>query len=88
VAGVYAMAGGQPAHPAAWESAEVNAKSGDVYRATRKTLEGAWVRPRHNGYMPFQDAGSRRLLEGMQAGEAAASIVDALNRMYRESLPA
>jgi hypothetical protein len=38
--------------------------------------------------MPFQDAGSRRLLEGMQADEAAASIVQALNRMYRESLPA
>jgi multiple sugar transport system substrate-binding protein len=87
-AGVYAMAGGQPAHPAAWDSAEVNAQAADFYRATRRTLEGAWVRPRHNGYMPFQDAGSRRLLDGMQAGEAAASIVDALNRMYRESLPA
>lgn len=87
-AGVYAMAGGQPAHPAAWESGEVNAKAGDFYRATRKTLEGAWVRPRHNGYMPFQDAGSRRLLEGLQQGESAASIVAALNKMYAESLAA
>lgn len=87
-AGVYAMAGGQPAHPAAWESTEVNAKAGDFYQATRKTLEGSWVRPRHDGYMPFQDAGSRRLLEGLQKDEPAPAIVAALNTMYTESLPA
>lgn len=87
-AGTYAMAGGQPAHPAAWESAEVNAAAGDFYRATRKTLEGAWVRPRHNGYMPFQDAGSRRLLEGLQKDEPAEDIVAALNAMYQDSLSA
>ena len=85
-AGVYAMAGGQPAHPAAWESGEVNDAAGDFYRATRKTLEGAWVRPRHNGYMPFQDAGSRRLLDGLVANEGAAKIVAALNAMYRDTL--
>lgn len=85
-AGVYAMAGGQPAHPAAWESTEVNAKAGDFYRATRKTLEGAWVRPRHDGYMPFQDAGSRRLLEGLQKGESAPAITAALNTLHAQSL--
>ena len=87
-AGLYAKAGGQPAHPEAWTSDEVNADAADFYRATRRTLDGAWVRPRHNGYMPFQDAGSRRLLDGLQSGEAAAQIVAALNRMYRDSLPA
>jgi multiple sugar transport system substrate-binding protein len=85
-AGVYAMAGGQPAHPAAWESREVNAAAADFYSATRRTLEGAWVRPRHNGYMPFQNAGSRRLLDGLRAGEDAERIVAALNAMYGETL--
>jgi multiple sugar transport system substrate-binding protein len=87
-AGVYARSGGQPAHPAAWESAEVNAESGDFYRATRKTLEGSWVRPRHDGYMWFQDAGSRLLLEGLQKDEPAQAIVAALNKMYTQSQPA
>ena len=46
------------------------------------------MRPRHDGYMPFQDAGSRRLLEVLQKGEPAAGIVSALNAMYAQSLPA
>jgi len=87
-AGVYAMSGGQPAHSAAWVSPEVNAKAGNFYRNTRQTLEGAWVRPRHNGYMNYQDAGARRLLEGLQKGEGAVTIVEALNAMYIDSLPA
>jgi multiple sugar transport system substrate-binding protein len=84
--GSFAAAGGQPGHAAAWEDAAVNATAGDFYRATRATLEGAWVRPRHDGYMPFQHAASLRLNEGLQSGEPARAIVQALNAMFRESL--
>jgi multiple sugar transport system substrate-binding protein len=86
-AGPYAAAGGQPGHAAAWEDAGVNAKSLDFYRATRATLEGAWVRPRHDGYMAYQEQGSARLLEGLRKGDEPGAIVDDLNRMFRESLP-
>lgn len=84
--GPFAAAGGQPGHAAAWEDAAVNATAGDFYRATRATLEGAWVRPRHDGYMPFQHVASLRLNEGLQSGEPARAIVQALNTMFRESL--
>ncbi|NPC58364.1 extracellular solute-binding protein [Caenimonas soli] len=87
-AGPYAAAGGQPGHAAAWEDGAVNAATHDFYRATRATLEGAWVRPRHDGYMPFQEAASQRLLAGLRAGEAAGAIVDDINRLFRASLPA
>ena len=50
--------GGQPGHAAAWEDDAVNRAAADFYRATRQTLEGAWVRPRHDGYMHFQHAAS------------------------------
>ena len=43
----------------------VNAATGDFYRATRRTLEGAWLRPRHDGYMAFQQAASDRINEGL-----------------------
>ncbi|KQT11579.1 extracellular solute-binding protein [Ramlibacter sp. Leaf400] len=86
-AGPYAASGGQPGHAAAWEDGKVNAATHDFYRATRRTLEGAWVRPRHDGYMAYQEAASQRLLAGLRTTEPARAIVDDLNRMFRESLP-
>ncbi len=85
--GPYAAAGGQPGHAAAWDDDAVNQACGDFYRATRATLEGAWVRPRHDGYMPFQHAASERLNQGLQGGESARSIVQALNTLFRQCLP-
>jgi multiple sugar transport system substrate-binding protein len=83
--GPYAAAGGQPGHAAAWEDGSANAATGDFYRATRKTLEGAWLRPRHDGYMAFQQKASDRINEGLRAGGKATAVVDDLNRMFRES---
>ena len=59
-----------PAMPPAWEDPAVNAATGDFYKNTRATLEGAWVRPRHDGYMAFQQAASDRLVSGLTAGRA------------------
>jgi multiple sugar transport system substrate-binding protein len=86
--GPFAAAGGQPGHAAAWEDEAVNATAGDFYRATRATLEGAWVRPRHDGYMAFQHAASLRLNAGLQVGQSGREIVLALNAMFREGLRA
>jgi multiple sugar transport system substrate-binding protein len=84
--GLYAQAGGQPGHAAAWDDDVVNRDSHDFYRGTRATLEKSYVRPRHNGYMAFQDAASRRLNAGLLTREPPKSIVADLNRLYRESL--
>jgi multiple sugar transport system substrate-binding protein len=84
--GPYAQAGGQPGHATAWEDAAVNAPVQDFYTATRATLEGAWVRPRHNGYMPFQQAASERLNRGLLAREGSASVIADLNRAYETSV--
>ncbi|TPN02219.1 extracellular solute-binding protein [Mesorhizobium sp. B2-1-3A] len=86
--GPYAAAGGQPGHAAGWEDQTVNAATGNFYRDTRATLEGAWVRPRHDGYMAFQQAASDRILSGMTSGHKAAQVIADLNRLFRESSPA
>ena len=84
-AGLYAASGGQPGHAAAWDSEAVNAPVHGFYRATRTTLERSYVRPRHKGYMAFQDAASRRLNAGLIDRERPAAILADLERMYRES---
>jgi multiple sugar transport system substrate-binding protein len=82
---IYAEAGGQPGHGLAWESPAVNAPVDGFYRDTRATLEAGYIRPRHDGYMHFQDAASRRLTEGLRLRHDAAAIVADLNTLFRNS---
>lgn len=83
--GVYAASGGQPGHADAWEDAAVNAATGDFYLATRATLEGAWVRPRHDGYMHFQQHASVRINTGLAGKQGGAKVVSDLNALFRDS---
>jgi multiple sugar transport system substrate-binding protein len=84
-AGLYAASGGQPAHARAWESDAVNGPCADFYRATRRTLDGAWLRPRHDGYMPFQDAASNIINQALRSGARPSETVEAINQAFRES---
>ncbi|RUV63010.1 extracellular solute-binding protein [Mesorhizobium sp. M5C.F.Ca.IN.020.29.1.1] len=86
--GPYAAAGGQPGHAAAWDDAAVNAAAGNFYMNTRATLEGSWVRPRHDGYMAFQQAASDRINLGLAEKHHAGRVVADLNRLFLESFPA
>lgn len=83
--GVYASAGGQPGHATAWEDSAVNADAGNFYRDTRATLEASYVRPRHAGYMAFQQAAALRLNAGLLARETPATIIAALNTLFERS---
>lgn len=83
--GLYGNSNGQAGHAQAWEDDTLNAASGDFYRATRATLESAWLRPRHDGYMDFQQAASDRLNAGLKGNEDAQGVIRDLNSLYRES---
>ena len=83
--GLYAAAGGQPGHASAWADTAVNAPVADFYTKTRATLDGAWVRPRHDGYMPFQHWAADRLNQGLRAGEDGDSVLVDLDRAFAQS---
>lgn len=83
--GPYLLGGGQPACSAAWDDAAANAAALDFYRNTRATLAGAWLRPRHAGYMSFQHAAAQRLREALESGEPARSALAAVNRLYQRT---
>jgi multiple sugar transport system substrate-binding protein len=85
-ADLYAASGGQPAHAEAWEAEAVNAPVADFYRATRRTLEGSWLRPRHDGYMPFQGAAAGLLNEALQSGVSGVETIARINALFGESL--
>lgn len=83
--GPYAAAGGQPGHAAAWSDDGVNRPVLDFYKATRATLDGAWVRPRFDGYMAFQHQASERIVFGLKGNEPAQEVVKDLTRLFGES---
>ena len=82
---LYTSSGGQAGHAAAWEDDVANAATASFYRATRATLESAWVRPRNHGYMTFQQQASDVLNKGLKKKRSAAMIVADLNRLFAES---
>jgi len=80
--GLYAELGGQSSARLAWEHPGADAAGGGFYRATRVTVEQAWVRPRFAGYPGFQTAASAVLREGLLAGEAHAGLVRRVNDLF------
>jgi multiple sugar transport system substrate-binding protein len=83
--GLYAQNNGQPGNARAWGDAAVNATVGGAYSQTRMTHEAAWVRPRHAGYMAFQEAGSHIVADALLGRTGHASALEALDLRFNES---
>ncbi len=82
---LYATAGGQPAHVAAWGDEAVNAASGNFYRHTRAAVERAFCQPRHDGYVGFQQAASDVIIEALRTGAPAIAVIGRLNKLFEDS---
>lgn len=76
---------GQPSRRDAWRDPEVNATSGNFYLNTLETLEHAFVRPRHAGYIAFQTAASAALRDGFESRMPADQMLDRLQQLYSTS---
>ena len=85
--GLYAVNNGQPGNARAWGDAAVNAAVGNAYANTRLTHEAAWLRPRHKGYMAFQEEGSHIVLDALTGRTSHAAALDALDQRFIESFP-
>jgi len=65
---------GQPAHRDAWHDADIDARFGGFFSATRRTIEASAIRPRYAGYMTLQ-AAAGPLIEGHLRGEIDEAAV-------------
>jgi multiple sugar transport system substrate-binding protein len=54
-AALYFDSGGQPGYRKAWLNQEVNRRSNNFFADTLSTLDAAYLRPRYEGYMHFQE---------------------------------
>lgn len=76
---------GQPSRRDAWRDPDVNAASGNFYSNTLETLEHAYVRPRHAGYIAFQTAASAELRAAFENRASADDVLDRLQEFYSAS---
>jgi multiple sugar transport system substrate-binding protein len=84
--GLYVAAGGQPGHRSAWLDDTANATTGNFFRDTLPTLDGAFLRPRYQGYMHFQDQAGLVVHRYLHEGGDPRTAVAELDRLYHHSL--
>jgi len=76
--GVYFTSGGQPGHGAAWVDPDVNRESDNFFLATRRTLEGSFLRPRmaeDPDFVKIQPGVGEILREGLSSGQSVETMV-------------
>ncbi|ULL17119.1 extracellular solute-binding protein [Paenibacillus sp. H1-7] len=83
---IYTAAGGQPGHRGAWTDEETNRWTGGYFAQTLPALDRAFVRPRYNGYLHFQDHAGDFVQEYMMQGGDTKRILQQMDRLYHESL--
>lgn len=86
--GFIARHSGQPSARSAWQDIGVNTAVGNFYRRTIDTTEGAWVRPRFDGYIAFQSEAARVIRQGLDGDAEPAAIFTDLNDRWRRACDA
>lgn len=86
----YVRCGGQPAAAAAWDDPTANQLTREFFRRTRRTIDGAYVRPRHPGFPDFQTAAANLVRDVVITPGANARditrLLSRLDELYRDSL--
>lgn len=83
--GLYVKSNGQPGNALAWSDPGVNEAVGNAYYNTRLTHETAWLRPRHDGYMQFQQEGSEIVADTLRGRLEPEVAINRLNQRFRAS---
>ncbi|MCG5214079.1 extracellular solute-binding protein [Streptosporangium soli] len=82
--GIFATAGGQPGHRAAWNDPELNRLTHGFFDGTLATLDRAFLRDRTPGYPLFQQRAGELLHRMVSRGESDTAVVTAIGELWRE----
>ncbi|WP_075601702.1 ABC transporter substrate-binding protein [Saccharicrinis aurantiacus] len=84
--GIFFDNGGQPGHRKAWTDERVNSQCMNFFSDTLPALDRAFLRPRYNGHMYFQDRAGAPIREYMMNGGDPKQLLKQLNELYIKSL--
>lgn len=83
---MYLLSGGQPSAEAVWKDPFANALTGNFFCDTYRDICDAWVRPRYDGYISFQESAGVPIVAYLRNGGDEHAVIDAVNQRYRNSL--
>ncbi|HEX5554246.1 MAG TPA: extracellular solute-binding protein [Chitinophagaceae bacterium] len=83
---LYFENGGQPAHYLAWTDYYANFKCAGFFKATLPALKRAYLRPRYNGYIDFQDQAGDIVRDYLLKGGPEKETLHQLNNLYHASV--
>jgi multiple sugar transport system substrate-binding protein len=69
-----------------WHDSTMAGTTRGFYLNTRRTIENAWVRPRFDGYVPFQSNASEAVRCGLMSEEAPHLTLERVDDLYRAAL--
>ena len=85
-AGPYVASGGQPGNRLAWLDRDADRLTNGFFSSTYQSLKQAYVRPRHPGFVPFQEWAGREIHAFLGGTESAEDVLSRLDEAYRASL--
>ncbi len=85
---IYVESGGQPGNRGAWTDPTVNRATSGFFLETLETLDHAYLRPRHDGFIPFQDRAGLVIHDYLRLGGDAHETLDTIDALYRDSTTA
>ncbi|MCW2119371.1 ABC transporter substrate-binding protein [Flavobacterium sp. 7A] len=83
---VFFDGGGQPGHRKAWTDEYTNSITADYFKNTLPGLDRAFLRPRYNGHMYFQDRAGAPIRNYLMNGGDELALLQQLNALYLKSL--
>ena len=81
----YYFSGGQPGNLEAWKDESINLDSNSFFKGTLETLDRAWLRPRYDGYMYYQDNAGTIINKYLSSDTSVESVIEKLNIEFDKS---
>ena len=83
--GAYVDGGGQPGHRAAWTDPEIDAAANGFFSSTLEALDRAYLRPRFDGFLAFQDAAGDVIHGFIRDGGDPDAALDRIDELFRDA---
>jgi multiple sugar transport system substrate-binding protein len=82
---LYYYSGGQPGNLEAWNDKSINTDCNNFFKDTLETLENAWLRPRFDGYMYYQDVAGTIINQYLLNDISSEKVIEELKIHFEKS---
>ncbi len=83
---IYVENGGQPGHRSAWTNSRANELTNSFFNNTLETLDNAYLRPRYDGYLSFQETAGPLIRDWIMNEGNVDELIDNIHDLFIYSI--